>query len=63
MPHNTKPFLHLVNDKSPELHYLHERLKLVATEYLIAFENDVQDIGTPNALAQYFLDQVIEQTK
>lgn len=63
MANAKKPFLHLVNDKSPELHCLHERLGILATEYLIAFENDVQDIGTPNALAQYFLDQVIEQTK
>lgn len=52
----------LVNDKSPELHFIHERLKMVATEYLIAFDNNVQDLGTPNSLADYFLNQVVEQT-
>lgn len=49
-------------DISPDLHEMHERLKLVAAAYLMAYEDDVQDIGTPNALAQYFLDQVIEQS-
>lgn len=58
-----RPTLHFVNDKSPELHEIHERMKILATEYLIAFDNNVQDIGTPSAIAKYFIDQVIEQSK
>ncbi len=49
--------------KSPELFQIHERMKILATEYLIAFDNDVQDIGTPSSIAEYFLEQIIEQTK
>ena len=60
---NTKPFIHLLNDDSPELHYLKEKMKLVACEYRIAFNSNIQDIGTPNALSDYFLSQVVEQSK
>ena len=59
----TKPFIHLINNKSPELHEIHERLKLVAAAYLRAFDDNIQDIGLPQDLSKYLTNQIIEQIK
>jgi hypothetical protein len=49
-------------EKSLELIDLENRMKLAATAYLIAFENNAQDIGTPNVIAELFLKEIIQQT-